>query len=123
MHKPCPDEVVFALLALGDGRINFPSRLSSLASRPTQFDVTPSTSAKAALLLCLAEYETLQHLHTDASFYQLLYFLALVSDTEGRLQKGLGYITRAQQLQDALPSGSVLCTATAAAWSYSRACW
>ena len=105
--KPCPDEVVYALLALGEGRMQWPTQPTSSAAGAAELGAASSTTAKAALLQCLAEYEQLPRLHTQPRFHQLFYCLARVSSEEGRHDDSLGFIQRAHQLRDALPADSI----------------
>ena len=105
--KPCPDVVVYALLALGEGRLDFLVPVSPLATLPPHLSSTLSQSSKAALLQCLLEYEQLPHLHSSPTFYLLFLYLADLSHHEGRQEEALVYVQRAHQLRDALPAGSV----------------
>ena len=104
--KPCADEVVYTLLELGQGRKKFSTHLfpSTAIGASTDVDVTAFTSAKAALLRCLAEYERLPLLHTTFEFHKLFYVLA---EAERNAEKSLGYIQRAHQLRDALGADGV----------------
>ena len=98
-----------ALLALGAGRRDFSTNPSSVPSdaahRATAREL--STSAKSALLLSLAEYEQLPHLHSSPHFYRLFLYLAELSADEGQLETSLGFIQRADQLRLAAAAGSV----------------
>ena len=71
--KPCPDVVAYALLALSEGRYAFPTRVASSPAGPAQWGTGGSTTAKAALQQCLAEYEQLPHLHSQPRFHSLFF--------------------------------------------------
>ena len=105
--KPCPDEVVYALLLLGESRRDLPAQPPLPASAAAQPDAVPPTSAKAALLQCLAEYEQLPHLHRLPDFHVLFVCLAFVSNDGGRYEEVVSFCERANTLRAALPPGTV----------------
>ena len=107
--KPCPDEVVYTLLMLGEGRMLFPLHLTSPSpGHPSaQSAAESATSARAALLQCLAEFERLSHLHAQPGSSQLFECLSHVSSDDGRYEEALAFVQRALQLREALPANSV----------------
>ena len=109
--KPCPDVVVRALLNLGQGRRDFTACLASpalaAASSTRRRVLSASTSARGALMLCLAEYERLPHLQTQPLGYALYSCLAEVCVDEVLWEEALAFVRRAHQVRTALPPGTI----------------
>ena len=88
-------------------RYYHPAQRFTSLSFASQLEGASSTSAKAALQQCLAEYEQLPHLQQDSRSHMLFHYLALVGYHERCWADILGFVQRAHRLREALPAGIV----------------